>query len=57
MKNTFKIYSNYKPAGDQPTAINSLIDGLKSGLVRQILLGVTGSCYPSNETAYVNHGS
>ncbi|MGQ3889084.1 excinuclease ABC subunit UvrB [Legionella sp. CNM-1927-20] len=43
MKNVFKIYSNYKPAGDQPTAINSLIDGLKSGLARQILLGVTGS--------------
>ncbi|WP_115329462.1 excinuclease ABC subunit UvrB [Legionella busanensis] len=43
MKNIFKIYSNYKPAGDQPTAINSLIDGLKSGLARQILLGVTGS--------------
>lgn len=43
MKNTFKVYSNYQPAGDQPTAIASLIDGLESGLARQILLGVTGS--------------
>ncbi|KTD24639.1 excinuclease ABC subunit UvrB [Legionella maceachernii] len=43
MKNVFKIYANYQPAGDQPTAISSLIDGLTSGLARQILLGVTGS--------------
>ncbi len=43
MKKVFKICSNYQPAGDQPTAIASLIDGLKSGLARQILLGVTGS--------------
>lgn len=43
MKNKFKVYSNYQPAGDQPTAIASLIDGLQSGLARQILLGVTGS--------------
>ncbi len=43
MKNVFKINSHYQPAGDQPTAIASLIDGLKSGLARQSLLGVTGS--------------
>lgn len=43
MKSVFKIYSNYQPAGDQPTAINSLIEGIESGLARQILLGVTGS--------------
>ncbi|KTC75383.1 excinuclease ABC subunit B [Legionella birminghamensis] len=43
MKNIFKIYSNFQPAGDQPTAISSLIDGIESGLARQILLGVTGS--------------
>ncbi|KTC86849.1 excinuclease ABC subunit UvrB [Legionella brunensis] len=43
MKNVFKIYANYQPAGDQPTAIASLIDGVESGLARQILLGVTGS--------------
>jgi len=43
MKNVFKIYSNYEPAGDQPTAIASLIDGVNSGLARQTLLGVTGS--------------
>jgi excinuclease ABC subunit B len=43
MKKSFKIVSNYTPAGDQPTAIASLVDGLESGLARQILLGVTGS--------------
>lgn len=43
MKNIFKIYSSFQPAGDQPTAIASLLDGLNSGLAKQILLGVTGS--------------
>lgn len=43
MKNVFKIYSNFQPAGDQPTAISSLIEGIESGLAKQILLGVTGS--------------
>ncbi|MCL5272997.1 MAG: excinuclease ABC subunit UvrB [Gammaproteobacteria bacterium] len=43
MKDLFKIYSNYQPAGDQPTAIASLLDGLNSGLAKQTLLGVTGS--------------
>lgn len=43
MKNVFKIYSQYQPAGDQPTAISSLIEGLSQGLARQTLLGVTGS--------------
>ncbi|MGM9453990.1 excinuclease ABC subunit UvrB [Legionella bozemanae] len=43
MKDLFKLYADYKPAGDQPTAIASLIDGLKSGLSKQTLLGVTGS--------------
>lgn len=39
----FKVVSDYQPAGDQPTAIASLIDGLESGLSHQTLLGVTGS--------------
>lgn len=43
MKDLFKIYSAYKPAGDQPTAIASLVEGLQSGLAKQTLLGVTGS--------------
>lgn len=43
MKKLFKIYADYKPAGDQPSAIASLTNGLKSGNQRQILLGVTGS--------------
>jgi excinuclease ABC subunit B len=43
MKDLFKLHSHYQPAGDQPTAITSLLEGLKSGLARQTLLGVTGS--------------
>jgi excinuclease ABC subunit B len=39
----FKLHSTYAPAGDQPAAIASLIDGIQSGLARQTLLGVTGS--------------
>jgi excinuclease ABC subunit B len=43
MKKEFTIHADYQPAGDQPAAINSLIDGLKDGLARQTLIGVTGS--------------
>ena len=39
----FNLQSGYVPAGDQPQAIASLIDGLESGLAHQTLLGVTGS--------------
>jgi len=39
----FEIVSNYKPAGDQPAAINELVHGLKKGVKHQVLLGVTGS--------------
>ena len=39
----FKIKSEYTPAGDQPKAIDSLVDGLKEGMRDQTLLGVTGS--------------
>lgn len=37
------LVSDYRPAGDQGQAINGLVEGLKDGLARQILLGVTGS--------------
>lgn len=39
----FKLQSEYKPAGDQPQAIKKLVDGLKKGMQKQTLLGVTGS--------------
>jgi excinuclease ABC subunit B len=41
--NRFDLKSSYVPAGDQPQAIDKLIDGLESGLAHQVLLGVTGS--------------
>ena len=39
----FKITSKYKPTGDQPEAIQQLVDGINSGERAQVLLGVTGS--------------
>lgn len=39
----FKLTSDYKPTGDQPTAIKQLIEGLNNGDKEQTLLGVTGS--------------
>jgi excinuclease ABC subunit B len=39
----FELYADYLPAGDQPQAIEKLVDGLSSGLAHQTLLGVTGS--------------
>ena len=39
----FKLVAPYLPAGDQPTAIKQLTEGLESGLMHQVLLGVTGS--------------
>ena len=41
--NKFKIKSEFKPAGDQPKAIKALLEGLKKGMNKQTLLGVTGS--------------
>ncbi len=42
-RKSFNIQSRFKPAGDQPTAINQLVEGLNDGEVHQTLLGVTGS--------------
>ncbi|MGS0730824.1 DEAD/DEAH box helicase family protein, partial [Shewanella sp. 0m-11] len=42
-ESVFQLESMYKPAGDQPTAISKLVDGLESGVACQTLLGVTGS--------------
>lgn len=39
----FKLKSPYKPLGDQPKAINSLVEGINNGVKEQTLLGVTGS--------------
>ncbi|WP_158934257.1 excinuclease ABC subunit UvrB [Burkholderia sp. S171] len=39
----FQLYQPYSPAGDQPTAIATLVEGIEDGLSFQTLLGVTGS--------------
>ena len=39
----FKLVSKFKPTGDQPEAIDALVDGLNKGYTEQTLLGVTGS--------------
>jgi excinuclease ABC subunit B len=39
----FQLVSDFAPSGDQPQAINSLVDGIHSGRREQVLMGVTGS--------------
>ena len=39
----FDLQSKYQPTGDQPQAIEKLVEGLNDGLKSQVLLGVTGS--------------
>ncbi|MGB3596557.1 MAG: excinuclease ABC subunit UvrB, partial [Pseudomonas neustonica] len=39
----FNLQTRFEPAGDQPTAIKQLVEGLEAGLSHQTLLGVTGS--------------
>ena len=43
MSKSFELVSNYSPAGDQPVAIKQLVGGVQAGLLKQTLLGVTGS--------------
>ncbi len=43
MSKPFQLTTNYKPTGDQPQAIDQLIEGINDGLMHQTLLGVTGS--------------
>lgn len=43
IKSVFSLESDYKPMGDQPTAISELIRGVEQGQKSQVLLGVTGS--------------
>ncbi|MDX1454056.1 MAG: excinuclease ABC subunit UvrB [Gammaproteobacteria bacterium] len=43
MSNSFEVVSDYQPAGDQPKAIEGLLQGIEDGLAKQTLLGVTGS--------------
>ena len=42
----FELFQPYPPAGDQPTAIEGLVEGIQDGLSYQTLLGVTGSGTP-----------
>ncbi|WP_443642085.1 excinuclease ABC subunit UvrB [Candidatus Njordibacter sp. Uisw_039] len=43
MNPQFELKSKFEPAGDQPTAIKELLEGIDAGLAAQTLLGVTGS--------------
>lgn len=43
MQKSFELTSHYKPAGDQPQAIEKLVSGINQGLAKQTVLGVTGS--------------
>ena len=39
----FELVSKYKPTGDQPEAIDKIVEGLQAGFNTEVLLGVTGS--------------
>ena len=39
----FKIHSKFKPSGDQPQAIDKLVEGIEEGKKSQVLLGATGT--------------
>ena len=39
----YNLVSKYKPAGDQPKAIEELVKGIKEGQKNQVLLGATGT--------------
>ena len=43
MPNRFRVDAPFRPAGDQPQAIADLVEGVRSGLIQQVLAGVTGS--------------
>jgi excinuclease ABC subunit B len=43
MQSNFQLNTKFDPAGDQPEAISTLVEGLSDGLAHQTLLGVTGS--------------
>lgn len=43
MSKAFELVSDYRPSGDQPQAIEQLLEGIEAGLAHQTLLGVTGS--------------
>lgn len=43
IKLDFKLHSEFSPTGDQPKAIEKIVENLKNGITDQILLGVTGS--------------
>ena len=51
----FKLVSNHKPMGDQPTAIESLVEGLRKGKKYQVLLGATGSIGTQSVHVIVHH--
>ena len=42
-ENVFELVTPFAPAGDQPAAIHSLVDGIKDGAASQVLMGATGS--------------
>ena len=43
MPDQFILHSEYRPTGDQPQAIDQLVEGIENGMKEQVLLGVTGS--------------
>ena len=55
MNRQFELRSKFEPAGDQPTAIKELVEGIEAGLAAQTLLGVTGSGKTYTIAQVINH--
>ena len=55
MLKKFDLQTDYQPTGDQPAAIQTLIEGFENGLARQTLLGVTGSGKTFTVANVINH--
>jgi excinuclease ABC subunit B len=55
MLKKFELQTDYQPTGDQPEAIQTLIEGFENGLARQTLLGVTGSGKTFTVANVINH--
>ena len=57
MNSIFKLHSPFAPSGDQPQAIEELLNGLKNGIKDQVLLGVTGSGKTYTMAKIIEHSS
>ena len=54
---TFKLQAPFIPMGDQPEAIQGLVDGVNAGRKHQVLLGATGTGKTFTIASVIHHGA